>query len=63
MVHTGPIDDLDQAYGALGTEVATRGIGVEGPIREHYVISPLDTHSVNEIAIEVGWPVFQTSPS
>jgi DNA-binding transcriptional MerR regulator/effector-binding domain-containing protein len=62
VVHTGSIDDLDRAYGALGTEVAARGIGVDGPIREHYVVSPLDTEDEAEFRIEVGWPVFQTSP-
>ena len=63
IVHTGSIEDLDRAYGRLGSEVAERGIGVEGPIREHYVVSPLDANAVDEIAVEVGWPVFQTSPS
>jgi DNA-binding transcriptional MerR regulator/effector-binding domain-containing protein len=61
MVHAGPIDDLDRTYGDLGTEVAARGIGVEGPIREHYVVSPLDTSNPDDIRIEVGWPVFQTT--
>ena len=37
-----PTSELDQTYGALGTYVAERAIGVEGPIREHYVVSPLD---------------------
>jgi DNA-binding transcriptional MerR regulator/effector-binding domain-containing protein len=62
MVHTGSIEDLDRTYGALGTEVAAQGIGVDGPIREHYVGSPLDTDAEDEIRIEVGWPVFRTTP-
>lgn len=49
LVHEGPFTDLDQTYGALGTEVAERGIGVPGPIREHY----FDDHA------EVCWPVNQ----
>jgi DNA-binding transcriptional MerR regulator len=48
LVHEGPFTDLDQAYGALGTVVAERGIGGPGPIREHY-LAPTST--------EVCWPV------
>jgi effector-binding domain-containing protein len=47
MSHHGPFADLDQTYGALGTVVAERGIGVPGPIREHY----FDDHA------EVCWPI------
>jgi effector-binding domain-containing protein len=47
-VHTGPFDDLDQTYGALGTVVAERGIGLEGPIREIYLADD---------RCEVCWPV------
>lgn len=48
LVHDGPFTDLDQAYGALGTAVAERGIAGPGPIREHY-LTPTST--------EVCWPV------
>jgi effector-binding domain-containing protein len=48
MVHDGPFSELDQTYGALGTVVAERGIGADGPIREHYP-SPDRT--------EVCWPI------
>ena len=48
LVHHGPVSDLDQAYGALGTAVAQRGIGALGPIREHYL---------DETSTEVCWPV------
>jgi effector-binding domain-containing protein len=59
-VHNGPISELDQTYGALGTFVAEREIGVQGPIREHYVVisdgaSPEPGHYT-----EVCWPVFRT---
>jgi len=50
MVHTGPFDDLDQTYGALGTVVAERGIGLDGPIREIYLADD---------RCEVCWPVTQ----
>jgi effector-binding domain-containing protein len=48
MVHSGPFDDIDQTYGALGTIVAERGIGSPGPIREHYLADD---------RAEVCWPV------
>jgi effector-binding domain-containing protein len=62
-VHRGPLTDLDQAYGALGTYVAEPEIGVAGPIREHYLVSEFDTDDESRFVTEVGWPVFQTVPS
>jgi DNA-binding transcriptional MerR regulator len=59
MVHSGNLDDLDQTYGALGTAVATRGLGVDGPIREYYVVSPLDAADQADYRTEVCWPVFR----
>jgi effector-binding domain-containing protein len=59
MVHSGTLDDLDQTYGALGTAVATRGLGVDGPIREYYVVSPLDATDQADYRTEVCWPVFR----
>lgn len=53
LVHDGPFDDLDQAYGALGTAVAARGIGAAGAIREHYL---------TESTTEVCWPVHVDRP-
>jgi len=60
-VHRGPLGDLDQAYGALGTYVTAREIGVEGPIREYYLVSPLDTDDESRHVTEVCWPVFRTT--
>jgi GyrI-like small molecule binding domain len=42
-VHHGALADLDQTYAALGTYVAERQIGVDGPIRELYLCTPFDT--------------------
>ena len=47
-VHHGAFADIDQAYGALGTYVAERVIGADGPIREHYL---------GDDCTEVAWPV------
>jgi DNA-binding transcriptional MerR regulator len=62
MNHEGPYDDLDRTYGAVGTFVAERAIGVEGPIREHYLVGPLDDENAEAWRTEVGWPVFRTVP-
>lgn len=48
LVHEGSFADADQTYGALGTVVAERGIGGDGPIRELYVADD---------RIDVCWPV------
>ena len=37
-VHQGTLADLDLTYGALGTYVAEREIGVDGSIREHHLV-------------------------
>ena len=60
-VHEGPFAELDQAYGALGTYVAERELGVEGPIREHYLVTYTDTEDESQHRTEVCWPVFYTT--
>lgn len=62
-VHYGPLGDLDQTYGALGTYVAGHEIGVDGPIRERYLVTELDTDDESGYVTEVCWPVFQTTSS
>jgi len=59
-VHHGSFGELDQTYGALGTFVAEREIGVQGPIREHYIMSLGDTADESLHRTEVCWPVFHT---
>ncbi|MGH8921330.1 MAG: GyrI-like domain-containing protein [Actinomycetes bacterium] len=61
-VHHGSTHELDQTYGALGTFVANRALGVEGPIREHYLVTFTDTKDESQHRTEVCWPVFQTGP-
>jgi effector-binding domain-containing protein len=51
-VHTGPLEEVDRTYAALGMVVAERAIGVGGPLRENYL---------SEDRIEVCWPIFQTT--
>jgi DNA-binding transcriptional MerR regulator len=60
MLHSGPIGDIDQTYGMLGTVVAERAIGVEGPIREYYQV-PFTEPDPDRHRTEICWPVFQTA--
>jgi effector-binding domain-containing protein len=51
LLHVGPFDELDRAYGALGTYVAANRLSAGGPIRERYL---------TEDRTEVGWPIRAT---
>jgi DNA-binding transcriptional MerR regulator len=62
-VHEGPDDSIDQTYAALGTAVAGRAIGVDGPIREYYRIGFAETDDEARHRTEVCWPVFRTVPA
>jgi DNA-binding transcriptional MerR regulator len=57
-VHRGSFADLDRTYGALGTFVSQREIGVPGPIREHYLVTSAHTAHESQHRTEVCWPVF-----
>jgi DNA-binding transcriptional MerR regulator len=56
-VHTGPFAELDRTYGALGTFVVEHAIGVDGPIRENYLIAAAHTDDPSELRTEVCWPI------
>lgn len=56
-VHRGRFEDLDQAYAALGTVVAERGLGTDGPIWEHYLTENGGTGDPAVTATEVCWPI------
>jgi DNA-binding transcriptional MerR regulator/effector-binding domain-containing protein len=60
LVHEGSLADSDRTYGALGTAVAERAIGVDGPIREYYLTGFADTEDDRRHRTEVCWPVFRT---
>ncbi len=60
-VHLGAHQDIDRTYGALGTYVAGHALGVEGPVRESYLIAEFDTPDPRLWKTEVGWPIFRTS--
>jgi len=59
-VHRGPFAELDQTYAELGKYVTARAIGVDGPIREYYVVSYFDTPDESRHVTDVCWPVFHT---
>jgi effector-binding domain-containing protein len=61
MLHSGPIGDLDQTYGRLGTVVAERAIGVDGPIREYYLSPLIEATPAENRRTEICWPVFHTA--
>jgi DNA-binding transcriptional MerR regulator len=61
MLHAGPIGDLDQTYGRLGTVVAERAIGVDGPIREYYLSPLIEATPAEDQRTEICWPVFHTA--
>ena len=46
---------------ARGGQVAERAIGVEGPIREYYLVGFAHTDDEREHRTEVCWPVFRTA--
>jgi DNA-binding transcriptional MerR regulator len=60
-LHEGPFAELDRTYGALGTYVAEREVGIEGAVREYYLVGPMDTDDESRHRTEVGWPVFRTA--
>ena len=60
-VHSGSHESADRTYGALGTFVAERALGVDGPIREHYLVTAEDTTDETQLRTEICWPVFRTT--
>jgi DNA-binding transcriptional MerR regulator/effector-binding domain-containing protein len=59
-VHEGAFSEIDRTYAALGAVVAERAIGMDGPIREYYLVSSVDTKDQGKHRTEVCWPVFGT---
>jgi DNA-binding transcriptional MerR regulator/effector-binding domain-containing protein len=59
-LHRGSFGELDRTYAALGTHVAERELGVDGPIREYYLVSACETADEAAHRTEVCWPIFRT---
>jgi DNA-binding transcriptional MerR regulator len=60
VTHHGGVEGLDLAYGALAAHVADRELGVNGPIREYYTVSNIDTPESTAWRTEIGLPIFTT---
>jgi len=60
-LHRGPVESIDRTYAALGTVVAQRAIGVQGPIREDYLVGVNETLDESDHRTEISWPVFHTT--
>jgi DNA-binding transcriptional MerR regulator len=60
IMHSGALANVDLAYGALAKYVAQHELAVDGPIREHYVVSPHDTAEESAWRTEIAWPIFPT---
>jgi effector-binding domain-containing protein len=63
ILHSGPHRDIDRAYGALAAHVAEHELGVDGPLREYYLVGMNDTHDATAWRTEIGWPIFVTGGS
>lgn len=61
LMHEGSVRDLDQTFAALGHFVLERAIGVEGPIREYYLVTSFESPYELSHRTEVAWPIFQTA--
>jgi effector-binding domain-containing protein len=62
ITHHGSHHDVDRAYGTLGAYVAEHALGVEGPLREFYVVGLHETADQTRWQTEIGWPIFHTGP-
>lgn len=63
IVHAGPPDGIDRAYGALATHVTRHELAVDGPVREYYLAGPQDTPDESAWRTEICWPIFLASAS
>jgi DNA-binding transcriptional MerR regulator len=59
--HIGPHAGIDRAYGALANYVAERALGVEGEIREYYLVDHHTTNDSSQWRTQIGWPIFRTA--
>jgi DNA-binding transcriptional MerR regulator len=60
-VHHGTHADADRTYGALGTHVAEHEVGVDGPVREYYLVDRFNTPDATMWSTEIAWPIFQAA--
>jgi effector-binding domain-containing protein len=61
ITHTGSHADVDRSYGALATYVSEHTLGIDGPVREYYLVGRHDTGDEQAWRTEIGWPIFDTT--
>jgi DNA-binding transcriptional MerR regulator len=61
VVHHGAHTDVDRTYGALGTHVAEHEVGVDGPVREYYLVDSFKTPDAALWCTEIAWPIFRAA--
>src|ERR1700722_4660541 len=61
IVHAGSHRSIDLAYGALATHVARYERAADGPLREHYLVGPLETSDESAWRTEIGWPIVKAA--
>src|ERR1700752_2574744 len=61
IVHEGSHRSIDLAYGALATHVARYERAADGPLREHYLVGPLETSDESAWRTEIGWPIVKVA--
>jgi hypothetical protein len=62
IVHAGSHRSIDLAYGALATHVARYERPADGPLREHYLVGPLDTSDESAWRTEIESPSVLIKP-
>jgi DNA-binding transcriptional MerR regulator/effector-binding domain-containing protein len=60
VVHRGSLSTIDLTYGELGAYVMKHEIGVDGPLREHYLTGFLETEDEQAWETEICWPIFRS---
>ncbi|MFC4241781.1 MerR family transcriptional regulator [Gryllotalpicola reticulitermitis] len=57
IAHSGPHTSIGRSYAALGAHVAEQEVSAPGPIREVYLVGPLETDDEAAWITEICWPV------
>lgn len=63
IIHSGPHNEIDRAYGTLAAYVADHELAVDGPLREYYLVAPGESADESAWRTEIGWPIFSTGTS
>jgi DNA-binding transcriptional MerR regulator len=59
--HRGSLHDIDVTYGQLGSYVTTHEIGIDGPLREYYLVDAQDTPDEAQWQTKIAWPIFRAT--